>query len=591
MAINNIVKIYRSNSSISPSSLDYGVLAFSDASKIVYIGDEDNQPVRIGGELYFGHAPGILTANAAYVPDANSYIDRVLVEGVRIASSGNTTAPFIQHISNSSSLSLASHSELATSLAIKTYVDNKITGTVNSSAAGNGSILVYNTDENGFVGVDVTGVISIDVSGNTTITDYFITNTHISNTAAIARSKISSGTANFVVINDGSGNLAEEQRLSPLRGGTGLDSSSAANGTLLIGTGNGFQLSTLTGTSNEIEITNASGDIVIGLPNNIDVTANLTVGQNLSVSGNTNIASNTFFVDISNQRIGIRKIPSVNFDVAGNSAFSGTVSVGGLFTLQNSANITGSVAIGNTLTVTRSAVFSNTVSITGATEVTNRLTVSGNVAIDTNLFVVDSVNDTISITGNVSSTKSISISGDLNANNAVIQNDLTVSGNLSVSGVATFFDTETISTGDSLFKFAANNSGDVVDIGFYGRFNNGDGNRYAALFRDADDGRFKFFTNLTSEPTTTINVSNGVVAVLLADLVSSNVAITGGTISGITDISVADGGTGLSSFTNQGVFFASNTTSIGFATGSTGQVLQISANGEPTFGIIDGGTF
>ena len=55
-------------------------------------------------------------------------------------------------------------------------------------------------------------------------------------------------------------------------------------------------------------------------------------------------------------------------------------------------------------------------------------------------------------------------------------------------------------------------------------------------------------------------------------------------------LKTSDGGTGLNTFTSKGVFFASNTSVMGQATGSNGQVLQISSN-DPTFGDLDGGTF
>jgi hypothetical protein len=51
------------------------------------------------------------------------------------------------------------------------------------------------------------------------------------------------------------------------------------------------------------------------------------------------------------------------------------------------------------------------------------------------------------------------------------------------------------------------------------------------------------------------------------------------------------GGTGLTGFVNNGVFFASNTSTISFATGTSGQVFQIAANSTPTFEDLDGGTF
>ncbi len=51
-----------------------------------------------------------------------------------------------------------------------------------------------------------------------------ITNTEISASAAIARSKMANGTANHVVINNGTGGLSSEAQLAGTRGGTGVSS-------------------------------------------------------------------------------------------------------------------------------------------------------------------------------------------------------------------------------------------------------------------------------------------------------------------------------------------------------------------------------
>ena len=65
-------------------------------------------------------------------------------------------------------------------------------------------------------------------------------------------------------------------------GGTGLNNSSAANGTLLIGNGSGFSLSTLTAGSN-VTITESSGGITIAASGG----ASITAGDGISVSGAT----------------------------------------------------------------------------------------------------------------------------------------------------------------------------------------------------------------------------------------------------------------------------------------------------------------
>jgi hypothetical protein len=63
-----------------------------------------------------------------------------------------------------------------------------------------------------------------------------VTNADISGSAAIARGKIASGTANHVLINDVSGAMSSEALLATSRGGTGINSS-LANGVAKISTG------------------------------------------------------------------------------------------------------------------------------------------------------------------------------------------------------------------------------------------------------------------------------------------------------------------------------------------------------------------
>jgi hypothetical protein len=51
------------------------------------------------------------------------------------------------------------------------------------------------------------------------------------------------------------------------------------------------------------------------------------------------------------------------------------------------------------------------------------------------------------------------------------------------------------------------------------------------------------------------------------------------------------GGTGLSSLTQNGVLFASNSSSFSFATGAAGKVLQVNSSGVPVFDVLDGGEY
>jgi len=61
-----------------------------------------------------------------------------------------------------------------------------------------------------------------------------------------------------------------------------------------------------------------------------------------------------------------------------------------------------------------------------------------------------------------------------------------------------------------LYEYAnQNTSSDLIDIGFYGNYNDGlsDGgaSEFTGLFRDASDSTWKLFDGLEEEPTTTVN--------------------------------------------------------------------------------------
>ena len=87
-----IIKIKRSNSTATPSSLSAGELAYSETSQKLFIGrPNDGAVIDIGGELYtdmLDHTAGTLTADSAIVVDSNSKVNRLLTGDIRI---NNTT--------------------------------------------------------------------------------------------------------------------------------------------------------------------------------------------------------------------------------------------------------------------------------------------------------------------------------------------------------------------------------------------------------------------------------------------------------------------------------------------------------------------
>jgi len=127
----------------------------------------------------------------------------------------------------------------------------------------------------------------------------------------------------------------------------------------------------------------------------------------------------------------------------------------------------------------------------------------------------------------------------------VISTDLTVAGNLVVSGAHTYINTATVQTAESLLFLAENNNvGDIVDIGFYGQSYTGGANSYHGLIREGSGGtsagNFYLFKNLTTAPAgNTVNYASLTKASLVADLSLST---------GYAQSSLSGLGTGVSTF-------------------------------------------
>ena len=177
--------------------------------------------------------------------------------------------------------------------------------------------------------------------------------------------------------------------------------------------------------------------------------------------------------------------------------------------------------------------------------------------------------------------------------------NVTISGNLTVSGTTTTVSSTTVNVADSMLALATgNNSSDALDIGFYGLYDDsGSQDEYTGLFRDATDQKWRLFNNLQVAPTTTVNTAGAGygIATLVANLESGAVAITGGSITGITDLAVADGGTGISSVPAGSIIAANsaNTFTALDGGGGTDKVLLYTASSDQVSwtNALDGGTY
>ena len=148
--------------------------------------------------------------------------------------------------------------------------------------------------------------------------------------------------------------------------------------------------------------------------------------------------------------------------------------------------------------------------------------------------------------------------------NTQIDGDLTISGDLTVTGTTVTVNSTTTSVGDSMFEFANQNiSTDLIDIGFYGNYNDGLGSEdgvseYTGLFRDASDSTWKLFDGLEAEPTTTVNTSGtnyALADLTLGDLTSTTLtaaSLTYPTSDGSANQVLTTNGNGTLSFADSG---------------------------------------
>ncbi len=241
------------------------------------------------------------------------------------------------------------------------------------------------------------------------------------------------------------------------------------------------------------------------------------------------------------------------------------------------------------------------VTIGDALTVTGAASVGGNFSVDGSVTLGNATSDTVATTGN-----------------------LTVGGDLTVNGTTTSVNSTVISLDDPVLVLA-DNSGTTVDGIDRGiRFKYGDGTATKEGFFGFDHQTERFVFTKDEDFSGGEDASspwhdaqfggvyagdldlgigaNNKITTTAGDLVldsfsgtidiNDNVDISGSLVLG-TDLAVAHGGTGMSSFTGNGVFISnSGGSALTFLTGTEGDIIQFNSSGNPiSSNVIDGGTY
>ena len=99
--------------------------------------------------------------------------------------------------------------------------------------------------------------------------------------------------------------------------------------------------------------------------------------------------------------------------------------------------------------------------------------------------------------------------GVANGTSLSLSGDLSVTGSVYLSGNVTTLSSNNLSINDPLIYMAQDNPANLYDIGIVGHFTSSS-YQHTGLVRDASDGVWKLFSNVATEPTTTIDFTGAV---------------------------------------------------------------------------------
>ena len=349
----------------------------------------------------------------------------------------------------------------------------------------------------------------------------------------------------------------------------------------------------------------------------------VTGGTGINVSNND--GANTSTVNITNTAVtaasygSATQIPTFTVNAQGQLTAAGVANVATALTVDGDSGTGGVDLLNDDLQVLGTSNEIETAVSKVGTDVKVVIGLPNNVNIGNNLNVSGSadITGTLVVDGNVTL-------GNAAADTVQTSGNLTVGGDLTVNGTTTSVNSTVVSLDDPVLQLA-DNSGTAVDGLDRGvRFKYGDGSVVKEGFfgLDHQTGRFVFtkdedlsggedasapwhdaqFGGLyagnvqvgtSSDNTITTGTGNLILNSAGGTIdINDNVDISGSLVLG-TDLAVTHGGTGLSSFTGNGVFISNASgNAISFLTGTTGDMIQFNSSGNPiSSAVIDGGTY
>ena len=455
---------------------------------------------------------------------------------------------------------------------------------------------------------------SIDIIGGKYFTNLL---SHVHGTTTANSALIVDGNKHITELNIGS--LALEST-----GGSGQVVTSISTSTSLAGASNS-QLVTALAAKTYIDAQITAQDLDFQGDNGGALSIDLD-SETLSILGDTGITTtgsgNQVLIDLNDTAVtpgsygSQTAIPTFTVDQQGRLTDAGTVTVATALTVDGDTG-TGNVdLLTDDLQITGTANEIVTAASKSGTDVTLQIGLPNDVTIGQDLSVTRDTTVTRNLTVNGNT-----ILGDTTSDTVTTGGNLTVGGNLVVNGTTTSVNSTNISLDDPVLVLADNTSAaDGIDRGIRFKWHDGSAIKEGFFGFDIQTERFVFTNdedfsggenastpwsdaafgglyadNIKIAIDGTNEISTGSGNLILDSAggtvqVTDNLDVTGALTLG-TQLAIAEGGTGLTSVTNNSVMVVTGS-GINFVTGTQGKLIQFNSSGVPVASdIIDGGTY
>ena len=534
---NTVIQLKWSETTSTPASLNVAEPAYSNTSGKLFIGQAGNQVIAIGGKYYTDIVDAATDANTSSTIVKRDASGIFSATAVRASLFGNANTATI----------------LQTSRLIGVSGD-----IVTNTVSFNGS-----TDANLNVTLSATGVTAATYGGATAIPTFVVD----------SKGRITSAA-----------NVSISTTLS-IAGDTGTDTVNLNGGTLTFEGGDG-----ITST-----VTNDKASFAVD--NTVIRTTGGTISGDLAITGNLVISGNTVTQDVETM-----KVEDSLIQLAANNA-ADAVDIG-FFGQYNDGTT-------KYTTFFRDASDSGKYKLlTGGTTIPSAANSVDPTSYSTATLVANITGGTVSgLSADISVVDGGTGAGSFTAGGIIMGNGtgaLSVLANTGTAGVYGGVDrTLTVTTDDYGRVSAITNSAIAISAAAVtsGTLPIARGGTNQTSFSAGQmivfDGTSQASrANVTQTVTGGLSTANTISSITFDAITGGVTAYTGSAIalaaSQITSgtLATARGGTGLSTFTAKGVFYASDTSTITQATSATeGHILTINASGVPTFAHLSGGTF